>query len=62
MERLQSCERHAPQAAAHWYRAALFSLDIFSTSFGLFSSSLPLESEESGIVLPQVVVCHLYLR
>ena len=37
-------------------------LDLFSISFRLSSSTSPLSSEESGIVLPHVVMCHLYLR
>ena len=39
VERLQLCERRAPQLATHWYRMALFFLDLFSIYIGLLSSS-----------------------
>ena len=62
MERLQLCECRALQPAARWYRTDLFFLDHFSISFGLSSYSSPLSLEESGIVAPHVVMCHLYLH
>ena len=61
VECLQLCEHHVPQLDAHWYHVALFFLNLFSISFGLFSSSSLLESEDLGIVLPHVIVYHLYL-